>query len=334
MGCVLDKRILPYASVGWQIAIGFSPGEPMASNALRALVADYAPRKPYAGREKIARIHKLSTALALPYLQLNRPGMVAWLVFDIDREGAAAAWEDANLPAPTFSATNPENGHAHIGYALAVPVCTTGAARQKPMRYLAALEDAYRRKLGADPGFAGLLCKNPLSETWRIHEPANCPVYELAELAEFVDLTKKSQKRRPADEVAGLGRNCFLFDSLATWAKRAVRGFWRPGGGDVWLEAVRSQAEAQNVFSAPLPSSEIKSIARSVARWTWRNTTPAGFRGWQSAQGKKSGEARRRKTEDKRAEAERLRTELSTREIAEVLDVHQSTIVRWGHARK
>jgi hypothetical protein len=302
----------------------------MASNALRALVTDRAPRKPYAGREKIARIHKLSTALALPYLQLNRPGVVAWLVFDIDKPGAAMAWQDANLPPPTWVATNPENGHAHVGYALAGPVCTTSAARQKPIRYLAAIEDAYTSALGADRGFAGLLSKNPLHDGWKVWEPANCPAYELDVLAEYADLSKKSQKRRPADEVASLGRNCFLFDELGVWARRAIRGFWRPGGAEVWQEAVRSQAESLNMFPVPLSVSEIKSIARSVARWTWRNTTPAGFRAWQSAQGVKSGASRRRKREPKQTEAIRLRAagKLNA-EIALVFHVTERTIQRW-----
>ncbi len=124
----------------------------MASNALRALVEATAPRKPYSGRDKMARIHKLSTALALPYLQLNRPGMVAWLVFDVDRPEAAMAWEAASLPPPTFIAGNPESGHAHIGYALAGPVCTTSAARQMPLRYLTIIDDAYpqSRIIGAN----------------------------------------------------------------------------------------------------------------------------------------------------------------------------------------
>jgi hypothetical protein len=301
----------------------------MASNALRALIEATVPRKPYAGRDKIARIHKQSSALALPYLQLNRPGMVTWLVFDVDRPEAAMAWEAASLPPPTFIAGNQENGHAHIGYALAGPVCTTSAAKLQPLRYLTAVDDAYTLALDADRGFAGLLAKNPLHDNWKIWEPANCPAYSLSELAEFVDL-KKRQKPRPASEVSALGRNCFLFDALGTWARRAVRGFWRPGGAEVWQDAVRSHAESLNVFPVPLSASEIKSIARSVARWTWRNTTPAGFREWQSAQGKKSGEAKRRKSEPQRAEAGRLRAAGKLNpEIALACNVTTRTIQRW-----
>ncbi len=47
-----------------------------------------------------------------------------WLGFDVDRTGAAIDWSDRNAPAPTLTITNPENGHAHLLYALETPVRT------------------------------------------------------------------------------------------------------------------------------------------------------------------------------------------------------------------
>ncbi|RJF06814.1 replication initiation protein, partial [Escherichia coli] len=38
---------------------------------------------------------------------------------------------------PTWTAQNPENGHAHIAYALSAPVAKSDAARLKPLRLLA-----------------------------------------------------------------------------------------------------------------------------------------------------------------------------------------------------
>ncbi len=271
----------------------------MASAALAALVEAHAPRRPYCADEKhFARIRPKATALGERYIQLNPPAHKAWLILDIDRPGAALAWEDTGLPPPTYVAINPENGHAHIGYALSSPVCTTDAARIAPMRYLAAIERAYTEKTGADFAFAGPLAKNPLHPSWRLWEPANAPTYELSDLAEFADLST-----RPAAVLAGAGRNCELFDKLRMWAYRAVRRFWRPGGLCVWTEAVQRQAEALNCFPQPLSTSEVAGIARSVARYVWRRFSPADFRELQAERGRRGAEATAVLKRDRREQA-------------------------------
>lgn len=255
----------------------------MTSPSLRALVESRAPNRPYCGYEKNqARIRPRETALALPYLQINYPSHISWLVIDIDEPETAFAWEDANLPVPTFVAVNKENKRPHIAYALASPVCVSNAAHTHPIRYLAAIEEAYNRKVGADAAFNGPMMKNPLNERWHLIEPANAPQYELNELAQYADLPSRLTPRP-----AGVGRNCDLFDSLRDWAYRAVRDYWRPGGMDAWSEAVRCRAEALNTFAKPLGTSEVAGIARSVARYVWRNITPAGFRNVQAVRGRR-----------------------------------------------
>ncbi|MCV5947864.1 replication initiation protein, partial [Escherichia coli] len=39
-------------------------------------------------------------ALLARYIQQNQPLAQHWLVFDVDREGAAIHWSDRNAPAP------------------------------------------------------------------------------------------------------------------------------------------------------------------------------------------------------------------------------------------
>lgn len=264
-----------------------------ASGALRSLIESSAPRRPYCALEKDqAHIRPLSTALGEPYLQLNPPGMTAWLVLDVDRPRAAACWEEAGLPVPTFVATNPRNGHAQVGYALASPVCTTVNGRRHPVRYLAAIEAAYVEAVRADRGFNGPLGKNPLHERWKLWEPANAPRYELSMLAEHVEELPAWVPRKR--EASGLGRNCTLFDELSNWAYRGVRRYWCAGGEDRWRDAVRDQADAMNAgFSVPLPDSEVRGLARSVARWVWRHITPGGFRERQAAVGALKGQQQR-----------------------------------------
>lgn len=302
----------------------------MASAALTALVQAHAPKRPYCGYEKNHTVVRpRDVALGLRYLQMNPPSHCAWLVLDIDRGKAAFAWEFANLPPPTYCAVNPENEHAHLGYALSAPVCTSSAARLAPLRYLAAIEYAYMVKVKADLAYTAPTAKNPLHPSWIVWEPANAPVYELGYLAEFADLTTKRLPR-----VAGLGRNCDLFDSLRYWAYGAVRKFWRPGGEELWRAAVRLHAESLNTFSVPLSSSEVAGIARSVARYVWRRNTPASFRETQAARGKRggavSGVVRLARNEDKRVSARLMAAAgVSVRVIAEELGIGKSTAARW-----
>ena len=46
------------------------------------------------------RISGKGRALLARYIQQNQPHAQFWLVFDVDREGAAIDWSDRNAPAP------------------------------------------------------------------------------------------------------------------------------------------------------------------------------------------------------------------------------------------
>lgn len=261
----------------------------------------------------------------MPYVQLNAPQKCSWLILDVDRPGAALAWERGGLPPPTYIAINRKNSNAHPAWALAAPVCTTAAARKHPLRYLAAIEYAYTKAAGADFAFSGALSKNPLHESWRLWEPANAPVYELGLLAEYVDLPARIPRRE-----RGLGRNCDLFDDLRAWSYAAVRDFWCPGGGEAWRTAILRQAEVLNTFEEPLAAGEVAGIARAVAKFTWRRFSPARFRVIQSERGKRSGAARLAQNEDKRVSARLMHAQgWSLREIAAELDVSKSSVARW-----
>ena len=231
------------------------------------------PHKPYCTNNfsEGLKIRPLQTALSYKYLQLNPPAKKAFVVFDIDRAGAALAAEDADLPAPTLTVVNPENKHAHLIYALACPVCVSIFGRAKPQRYLQAIYYAYLQRLGADTGYSGLIAKNPWSPYWDTLENGNA-VYELSTLADYVSTLADYVELAPPRKLKynAAGRNCTLFDSLRAWAYEAIRQYLAPGGEAAWHSAVSSEAIAFNDFAEPLPGQEVKHIARSVARWTWR----------------------------------------------------------------
>ena len=232
------------------------------------------PRKPYCTDDLAAglRIRSLKQALTKSYIQANPPHMRVWSLYDIDRPGGGLAWEDANLPPPSWATVNKANGHAHLAYGLRAPVLTASMdARQAPLRYLNAVEAAFRAVLGGDDGFSGLITKNPAHPLWWTLKGPEL-AYELGELAEFVDLDRFKPRQGVKVAEVGLGRNVTVFDFVRLWSYKNVRKFKGQQGGFVlWQKAVYDRCMARNGdFTGPMDSREIYHIAKSVAKWTWQ----------------------------------------------------------------
>ena len=299
------------------------------------------PVRPYCADDLSAglRIRPRATASRAAYIQANPPPSVGYLVLDVDHADTAVRWHDVALPPPTWIALS-ESGRGHVGYELATPVCRTDAARPGPLRYLAAVEAAYQARLGADPGYVGLITKNPLHPRWRVYCPRGEP-YSLAELADWVDLPARLPRRESAYD-AGFGRNCTLFDALRRWAYRTVRDYWRFAGEgyETWAATVLAQAEALNVFSPPLPWPEVRHTARSVAKKVWRAHYGARvrFRDRQAARGRQGAAVTNAmKAARAAARADHARTLRAQGHgdaaIGKILGVHRSTVYRLLHCR-
>lgn len=254
------------------------------------------PKKPYFTDRlgDYLRIHRAEMALRARYIQFNGPTHMHWLVFDVDRPGAAMDWEERCVPPPNFTAQNPVNGHAHLFYGLSTPVRTAPDGRKAPLQYAAAVQDALRSSLAADEGYSGFLCKNPFSNSWRTAEWES-RLYDLSDFEGWLDLSAKPREAANS-EAYGLGRNCTLFEKLRTWACRAIRQGWPDA--DRWHIAVLERARGYNVFDVPLSDNEVKATARSVAKYTYRHFSQAGFSAVQAKRGRnggiKSGEVRRK----------------------------------------
>ena len=302
------------------------------------------PHKPYCADELAAGliIRQKKTAIKMPYIQHNPPCFISSLVFDVDTSDAYFSWFDANLPTPSWIAKNRLNGHAHIGYILATPVCTTHNAKQKIIEYTAKIQQAYSIALGADHGYSGLITKNPCHETWETYIFDVQP-YSLNYLADFVEL---KELKTDLKQVSGLGRNCAMFDTVRYWAYEAIRAHLSTGF-DKWHSEVLQQAKnANDAFIQPLPYSEVKATAKSVARWVWRNHSEAHtkFIERQSVKGRKGGlksdsshggKARSQQYSDMRNEALKMHISgMKQKDIALKLNVSDRTIRTWIKKRK
>lgn len=302
------------------------------------------PRRPYCSDDKTARyVRSLKDAVRRPYIQANPPHLRVWSIYDVDRPGGALAWEDSHLPPPSWAAANRQNSHAHLVWGLSAPVLVDSPEmRQGPLRYLCAVEAAFRERLQADQGYSGLITKNPAHPLWRTLRGPRL-AYELGELAEWVDLPKHIPKKKP--EEVGLGRNVTVFDWLRHYAYREIRHYKTDIRNFVhWQSHLNARALARNGdFQNPLDGREVWHIAKSVAKWTWNRfdvaASDARFSALQANRGRKGGVAsglsRAAANEDKRASARLIAAQgHSSREVARLLEVNQSTVVRWlGDAR-
>lgn len=321
---------------------------------------DHAPHRPYCTNNLAEglQVRPFRKALAYRYLQANNPAQVWTIVTDIDRDIAAqASGQDWTLGGPEANAIalNEENGHGHALIYLAAGVTRTSAGRLAPLRYLAAIERGLCLAYGGDPAYSGLITKNPISKAWQTVE-RHGKLWTLDELAATLDLSAANARTFNPEpgEAYGSGRNVFLFHEGRIWSYRAIREYWAPDGLPRWLEAVLGHVEALNgQFPAPLPYSEIKSISKSIAGWTWKRMTPLGLRELiarthspelqaergrkggkaatnQAEAGRASGSARWQAREAQRVTARLMRAQGMTQQaIADALGVPQRTISDW-----
>ena len=291
------------------------------------------PRRPYCMDEKPGYMLIRSKAIAIkkPYLQVNSPTTTIYFVFDDDKEDSALSWFDSNLPKPFWTTQNPDNGHCHHCYKLEIPLHTSEFSSIKAIKYAQAVYYAYALKLGADLSYSQLITKNPLHPQWRTTYWTK-QAYSLDYLADFVDLPKKLPKKL---EVVGLGRNVTMFEKGRRWAYTAIRDYLHHSSSHDWERAVKSHLEAINSgFEQPLPYSEVKATAKSIARWVWQRFSYGEFSAIQAKRGakggKKGGAIRSAQYVDKRNQAKQMHEQgMSIKAISETLEVHRNSVSAW-----
>lgn len=243
-----------------------------AGTALSRLLAE----APYLSRcsdnKTAALVRPREYAVRYPYMQVNRPGMVSWLIFDLDHSNSLI-WEDENLPAPNIVVTNRKNGHAHLFYAI-VPVCTSNNARSKPIQYMKAVYAAMAARLDADPSYRGPVAKtpgHPWWKTWEIHNH----IYDLDELSDYVDLSPRPRWGSGPDlDSVSHSRHCLLFEDLSHYAysivnRERARGTYKTFERLLEVYAYSKNNYRQRGFSMNLRVSQVNATVRSVACWTW-----------------------------------------------------------------
>lgn len=222
-------------------------------------------------------------AVNYEYIQYNNEAFVSALVFDIDEPMASLKWDFVDMPRPNIVMKNKSNGHAHLYYALKTPVCKTDMAKIKPLNYLSVVEKGLRRRLNADRCYTGLMTKNPLNERWQTIW-GNNDAYTLDFLRDFVIDEEIKEK-----EEYGIGRNVVLFNAIRKSAYKEVLFFKNRFNYEYYEKTIYTKAVIYNCENFPnnlLPENEVRSVVRSVCRWTWRNFSKERFSEIQSRRAK------------------------------------------------
>lgn len=258
------------------------------------------------------KVRYLKYALDKKYIQPNNFNSRKWLIYDIDNPISIYDIYDAGLPIPTLFVSNPANGHAHAFYMLKKEVHLNSFSSQKAMRFAANVDKAMGLALGADFGYAGLLAKNAIHQTWEVQTIIDSEIsYDLNDFLEYKAISENLQplnSNEDFDFAYGLGRNCIVFEQLRKWSYKAIRQGWPEY--ERWREAVYQRGlminlslktdrfflmkirevtgkEIQSI--EPLPEREVWHIATSIARFTDKRFSAAGFSAVQAERGRRGG---------------------------------------------
>lgn len=297
-----------YASI---VSAAPNPGQVTRRESSGLFLSRYQQQRPYAtddysrGQYRTPR----DEALTKRYIQTNPSPLQYCLVLDIDHEDALMRAFRMGLPVPSWVAQSP-TGKAHAGYLLANPFSTTDPAQGKALRLAARVEAGLRHEIGADPGYSGLLMKNPLHEHWDTRWGTDA-LHTLAQMAEDLGTSLPGPQRRKGfdQDYAGLGRNCLLFEQTRVWAYSAVRRYWTDGQ-DAFGDAVHDHLQVLNSqLAAPLPAVEVRGLANGITRWTWARMTPEGFQAIQKERSTKGNQVKTARALEREQAVLRLRAD-------------------------
>jgi len=278
---------------------------------------------------RVTRLRRRAYALDAACVQHSWPGARAWIAADVDRPEALADLSLAEA-APHLVMRNRVNGHTHALWRLARPVSRRGA----PGRFAADLAERLRIHVRGDPGFAGIVAKNPLRpDAWEVFARRARPWTLRGLAARLPALPAPARQARlfPQARYTGYSRNCWLFEELRLAAYR-LRGRLGLDAGELEARLAALARRGNAAFALPMPDREAIGIARSIARWTARRlrSAPIELAALQARRGLASGAARREAAADLARAARELRAGgASQREIAAALGASRGAVQRW-----
>lgn len=103
-------------------------------------------------------------------------------------------------------------------------------------------------------------------------DPRTAPIYQTR--SKHVELVPHYQ-RKPANDLSVLGRNCSLFEQARHYAYQVAKMHRTE---NELIADIKNFCFEHNLFTTPLQINEVRSIAQSVGRWTWKHRHEVGTR--------------------------------------------------------
>lgn len=284
-----------------QRPIDFAPAKVRAHGLSDAHARPLVGRRRGTGRSLSTWRTSPQQAWRLPFLELRTANSYPAIILDCDDpERLVDALSSQRVPEPSWTVTSLDSGHHQAVWSLAKPIHRYPEARPRPLIFLQRMIDYYTWVAGADPGYVGVLTRNPMaaadpdtSTSWGCRDP-----YSLQQLAKFVP----SDWKEPRPAFSGVGRNVDMFFSLMRWAGREANRDL-----PVLLIAEKINEHYASEGQGRLPTNEIRATARSVERYR-RRWEAAGWHrpAWIESRrrrgrrgGIESGIARRQRTQER-----------------------------------
>ena len=229
-------------------------------------------------------------AWGYPLLEWARTGnSYAALVLDCDSQESVerligSVLTAAPVPPPNVVAVRKASGHAQAAWLLKRPVHKAPGSRPRPLLRFTRAAEYYRQALGADAGFVGVLCSNPIHEDYSTFWE-RIGGYPLAELCEPIP----HGWRRPFQPRTAEGRNCALFLHLCRWLAA------RPVSLSDLLDEAFTVYAGFPAAGHPFTVAEVRGIVTSVWRYRLKWNADGHDPAWlqrQRVRGEKSGRVR------------------------------------------
>lgn len=277
-------------------------------------------------------------ALSMKYIEACPKQWLDRIVVDIDNRDAydICMW---NEPRPNFLTSNrcsPHYGYGHATILLSHPVPATENSRHAPLALYKAVQRALTKHWNGDRAYGHLLTKNPLCGKYTVDWISD-RTWSLQELADMLTKCGCMSKDDAKLVEHGESRNCDMFDAVRKWSYRHVFEY---STCNSFRDACLDQCNQCNAkLASKLPTSELRSIANSVARHVWDHPLHTqgyeayrqNFANIQKARGFKSAKARRKQM-DKFIAMVQKDESLLAKPIQELADMFRrsiKTIYRW-----
>ena len=240
---------------------------------LRICGINQLPSYPFILTERGVYRRPLAEALKHPRIQLNASNSTAVVTIDVDSDSwiaECARRRERNLAVPSWVTYRYSNHRAHVAFVLKMPVHKNAESSRRAMWYLAAILAFLQDSFNGDPGYTGLITRNPIYKSSELcTQWTKGKGFTLKQLALGMPAEIKAVSKRRLLNNA-IGRNCSMFSTLMK-----IAGC--PQNRTLELLPVALTLNAQ--FEHSLPECEIARTVKSVERyrrnWNYYDHSPA-----------------------------------------------------------